>query len=120
MGRRPTKSTIKETVRRATIRDMKRLGVYKPEYSRLIDIYSELVEQYTILTKEFQAGGYQCEVETAQGTAKKSPIVATLEALRKDILAYSDRLCLNPKALENVTADKAGQSKLAAVLSELK
>ena len=39
--------------------------------------------------------------------------------LRKDILAYSDRLCLNPKALENVTAEKEEKSKLASVLSKL-
>ena len=54
-----------------------------------------------------------------QGGAKKAPIVATLESLRKDILAYSDRLCLNPKSLENVTAEKTSKSTLARVLSKL-
>jgi len=109
----------KETVKRATIADMKKLGVYKPEYNRLISIYAELVEQYCLLTNEFKLGGYRCEIETGQGGAKKAPIVATLEALRKDILAYSDRLCLNPKALEAVTAEKAAQSKLAQALQSL-
>jgi len=110
----------KETIKRRTIADMKALGVYKPQYNRLIDIYAELVEQYTVLTDSFQRGGYQCEVETGQGGVKKSPIVATLENLRKDILAYSDRLCLNPKAIESVTIDKGKESKLAQVLSDLK
>ncbi|NTW04542.1 MAG: P27 family phage terminase small subunit [Peptococcaceae bacterium] len=99
---------------------MKKLGIYKPEYNRLIDIYAELVEQYGILTNEFQDSGYDYEVETMQGGAKKAPIVATLETLRKDILAYSDRLCLNPKSLETVTAESANKSKLAEVLSGLK
>lgn len=109
----------KETIKRATITDMKKLGVHKPEYNRLIDIYAELVEQYGELNGDFKLSGYQYEVSTDQGGSKKAPIVATLETLRKDILAYSDRLCLNPKALETVTAEKAGQSKLAAALKSL-
>lgn len=112
----------KETIKRTTVADMKKLGVYKPEYNRLIDIYAELVEQYWILNQQFKSSGYDFEVETIQGGSKKAPIVATLEALRKDILAYSDRLCLNPKALETVTSDeKPGKkSKLAQVLKDLK
>lgn len=115
MARSPTKETIK----RATIADMKALGVHKPQYNRLIDIYSELVYQYNILTEDFADGGYKAEVSTDQGGAKKSPILASLENLRKDILAYSDRLCLNPKSLETVTVEKKGKSALAAALSSL-
>ena len=114
------KAPTKETIKRRTIEDMKKLGVHKPQYNRLIEIYSELVYQYNILTAEFEGGGYQYEVETDQGGTKKSPIVATLESLRKDILAYSDRLCLNPKSIETVTTEKGSKSKLASVLSGLK
>lgn len=99
--------------------DMKELGVHKPQYNRLIDIYAELVHQYLRLNKEFEEGGFQYESYTAAGGAKKSPIVATLESLRKDILAYSDRLCLNPKSIESVTAEVVSKSKLASVLSKL-
>lgn len=113
------KRATKETIKRATIRDMKSLGTHKPEYNRLIDIYAELVEQYLVLTEEFQRTGYQYEVSTDQGGSKKAPIVATLENLRKDILAYSDRLCLNPKSLETVTAETGKKSVLATVLKEL-
>jgi len=109
----------KKTVMQQTIEDMKKLGTYKPEYNRIIEIYAELVEQYAKLSKEFRKSGYQYEVATDQGGTKKAPIVATLEGLRKDILAYADRLCLNPKALENVTAEKGKQSALAAALREL-
>lgn len=94
------RTATKETIKKKTIGDMKKLDTHKPEYNRIIDIYSELVSQYQILTKEFEESGYQCEVETGQGGSKKSPIVATLETLRKDILAYSDRLCLNPKSMD--------------------
>jgi phage terminase small subunit len=116
MPRTPTK----ETVKRATIADMKKLGIYKPEYNRLIDVYAGLVEQYGIITKKYIEEGYKFQESTAAGDFKKSPIVGTLEGLRKDILAYSDRLGLNPKAIETVTLDKPKKSKLAQVLSELK
>lgn len=114
-----SKVPTKETIKRRTITDMKELGVHKPQYNRMIDIYSELVYQFLKLNDEFEREGYQYESYTAAGGAKKSPIVATLESLRKDILAYSDRLCLNPKSLETVTAETQSKSTLASALSGL-
>lgn len=114
------KRATKETIKRATIADMKKLGIHKPEYNRLIDIYADLVFRYQEALEEFEANGCQYETETAAGGTKKSALVSTIESLRKDILAYSDRLCLNPKALETVTAETGNKSKLAQVLSELK
>lgn len=114
------KATTKTTIKRKTIADMKRLGVHKVEYNRLIDIYAGLVHQYMVLTIKFEEGGFKYQVETDQGGAKKAPIVATLENLRKDILAYSDRLCLSPKAFENVTADASDKkSPLDEALKKL-
>ncbi|GIO63569.1 P27 family phage terminase small subunit [Paenibacillus cineris] len=109
----------KETIKRRTISDMKELGVYKTQYGRMIDLYSELVFQFLTLNKKFEEEGYQYESFTAAGGAKKSPIVATLESLRKDILAYSNQLCLNPKSLETVTPEKEGKSALAAALASM-
>lgn len=114
-----SKISTKETIKRRTIADMKELGVYKKQYGRMIDIYSGLVHQYLVLNEKFENGDYEVQVHSAQGGPKKAPIVATLESLRKDILAYSDRLCLNPKALETVTIEKKGKSTLASVLSNL-
>lgn len=111
--------TEKEKVKSKTVAEMKKLGVYKKEYNRVIEIYAELVAQYDKLTKDFEDGGYVFEVDTVQGGSKKAPIVATLETLRKDILAYSDRLCLNPKSLETVTPDKPKtNSKLQSALKK--
>ena len=114
-----TNVPTKETIKRRTIEDMKALGVYKTQYGRIISLYSDLVHQFLILNKQFEEEGYQFESYTAAGGAKKSPIVATLESLRKDILAYSDRLCLNPKSLETVTVEKEGKSALAAALASM-
>lgn len=111
--------TSKETIKRRTIADMRKLGTHKPQYNRLIDIYSELIHQYIKLTIEFEEGGYEYEVVTSQGGAKKAPIVASLETLRKDILQYSDRLCLNPKSLERVTPENVEKSTLSSVLDKL-
>ncbi|MEV2746569.1 P27 family phage terminase small subunit [Paenibacillus larvae] len=109
----------KETIKRRTIEDMKKLGVHKTQYNRLIDLYSDLVHQFLTLNKKFEEEGFKFQVYTDQGSPKKAPIVATLESLRKDILAYSDRLCLNPKSLETVTVEQQGKSVLAAALSSL-
>lgn len=113
------KLPTKETIKRSTIADMKALGVHKPQYNRLINIYSDLVFLYNESMQEFEESGRVYETETAAGGSKKSPMVAALETLRKDILAYSDRLGLNPKALETITAEQAGKSKLASVLGSL-
>ena len=100
---------------------MKKLNTYKPEYDACIDIYAELMEQYARLTKTFKDAGYRIEEYTAEGGKKKAPLAATLESLRKDILQYSDRLCLNPKANmpEGKTKRKKELSPLAEALSRI-
>jgi len=115
----PRKAQSKKTIESKVVEDMKKLGVYKPQYNSLIGIYADLNVQYQIALKEFEESGYQYETETAAGGTKKSAIVATLESLRKDILAYSDRLCLNPKSLGSVTSPENKKSKLAMALQEL-
>jgi len=115
----PDERTPHEIIKDKTIQNMTDLGVYKPQYDRLIDIYVDLDIQYETAMGEFARSGFQYETETAAGGMKKSAIVSTLESLRKDILAYSDRLCLNPKAIESVTIEKKSKSKLASMLSTL-
>ena len=106
---------IKEKV----IQDMKALGVYKAEYDSIIEIYSDLLFQYYDATEKFKKSNYQYETPTAAGGTKKSAIVATLESLRKDIVTYSDRLCLNPKAIENITVENKAKSPLEKILSDM-
>jgi len=115
----PIPKTPQEIMKDKTVKDMTDLGVYKPQYDRLIDVYIDLNMQYDRAMKEFEASGFEYETEAAAGGTKKSAIVATLENLRKDILAYSDRLCLNPKAIESVTIEKKTKSKLESMLSTL-
>ncbi|ENL6384025.1 P27 family phage terminase small subunit [Listeria monocytogenes] len=107
-------------VKERVIEDMKGLGVYKIEYDNIITIYCDLLTQYDNAQKKFIESNYEYETATAAGGTKKSAIVATLENLRKDIIAYSDRLCLNPKAIENITTENKKQSSLADILSEIR
>lgn len=88
----------KDTIKRRTIAYMKELNTYKKQYNQLIEVYADLLHQYYILTKEFEDSGYQVMIQTEKSDGKKSPILATLENLRKDIGTYSDRLMLNAKA----------------------
>jgi phage terminase small subunit len=115
----PRNAESKETIKKNTINAMQKLGVYKPEYNQVIDIYSELCEQYILFTKEFKSSGYQYETSTAQGGSKKSAIISTLETLRKDILQYSDRLCLNPKSNNVIPNNEKKKSKLTEALKGL-
>lgn len=115
-----TKVPTKESIKSRTVKDMKSLGVYKPEYRDLINIYVDTYRSYLIAQEDFEESGRKYEAETAAGNPKKSAVIDTIEKLRKDILAYSDRLCLNPKSLETVTAETNNKSKLAQVLSGLK
>ena len=92
------KASTKETIAKNTVRDMQVLGVYKPEYDPLINVYADIYSQYLKANKQFEDSGYAYETETAAGGTKKTAIVSALENLRKDILYYSDRLCLNPKS----------------------
>lgn len=109
--------TAKE-VRELTVERMQSLGVYRAEYDGIIGIYAQLCEQYDELQQRLKKSGYRVQTRSAQGGMKKSPIVATLESLRKDILAYSDRLCLNPKSFDALgAAEKAPKrSRLAEAL----
>lgn len=102
-----------------TVERMKSLGVYRKEYDGQIEIYAQLCEQYIIFTKRFEKAGYKLQTKSAQGGYKKSPIVATLETLRKDILAYSDRLCLNPKSFESLGLPAPKTNALAEALKDL-
>lgn len=115
-----SKTISKKSAKTLTIRSMKKLGIYKKEYDKIIDIYAELIEQYEILLHQFEESGRKCVSATADGGEKKSPLVATLENLRKDILQYSDRLMLNPKAISQskTIREEKGQS-LAEVLKEI-
>ena len=94
-----------------TINNMQALGIYKPEFNAAISIYAGLIEQYSVLEREFRKSKFTVLEKTGYSdNAKKSPIVATLENLRKDILSYSNALGLTPAGLKKIS-DEANRQK---------
>lgn len=95
---------------------MTSLGVYRKEFDPLIEIYASMMVQYKAYASMHAADEFNTTEITVNSKGvvneKKSPLVQTLETLRKDILSYSDRLCLNPKAL---TEDKLKTNKVQPV-----
>lgn len=100
---------------------MKKLGIYKPEYGQIISIYAGMLHEYNEFETMFRESGYQITEEYTNKAGatneRKVPLYSAMECIRKDILAYSDRLCLNPKSLKTVTIDSAKKSNLSKVLS---
>lgn len=104
-------------------KNLKSLGIYREEYEDIIDVYCGLMEQYTIFERQFEESGYAIEEpytnKAGATNMRKTPVYQAMESLRKDIATYSDRLGLNPKSLESITAEKEGNSKLEDALMSL-
>lgn len=115
-----TKKTNENEIKK----QMKKLGTYKPEYDKIIKIFAGILFQYDLFEQQFEESGYQITEEYTNKAGavneRKVPLYTALESLRKDIITYSDRLCLNPKALETVTTEAANKSKLAEALRGIK
>ena len=87
----------RQTIKDRTIQYMKELGTYKKQYNQVIEVYADMMYQYNFLSRRFEEEGYEVMIDTEKSGGKKSPILASLENLRKDIGTYSDRLMLNAK-----------------------
>ena len=111
----------RETIKRRTIDYMKALGTYKTQYNQVIEVYADMMYQYNFLSRQFEEEGYEVSVETEKSGGKKSPILAGLESLRKDIGTYSDRLMLNAKTYNaEIEQPKKEKSAFAALLEKRK
>lgn len=108
----------RQTIVERTVRYMKALGTYKVQYKQLIEIYADMIYQYNYLSKELEKSGFAVTVETERSGGKKSPILVSLENLRKDIGTYSDKLMLNAKSYNaEIEKPKEEQSAVAALLA---
>lgn len=112
------------TIKNEIVKQMKTLGIYKPEYKNIINIFAGMLSQYEHFEEQFILQNYEVEEEYTNKAGatnmRKTPLLSCMEKLRMDIATYSNILCLNPKSLENVTAEKVNKSKLYSILSEMK
>ena len=83
---------------------MTKLGIWKPEY--MVKICAGLMDQYDAISAAWIASGANPVEATDNGGTKKSGVVATLESLRKDILAYQKELGLTPMAIKRLNAQE--------------
>ena len=99
-------------IRKATVKNMKSLGTYRKEFDHLINIYANMLYQYILYEEEHAANDYKvADIYVNKAGAenlRKLPLINVMETLRKDILSYSDKLMLNPKALGGVIAQDTG------------
>lgn len=102
----------RQTIIDRTVRYMKELGTYKVQYKQVIEIYADMIYQYNFLSREFEKSGFSVTVQTERSGGKKSPILVSLENLRKDIGTYSDKLMLNAKTY-NAEIEKPEERKSA-------
>ena len=63
------------------------------------------------LKKNLKRINYKVEEKTGANNSKRSPIVATLETLRKDILSYSNALGLTPSGLKKINDEMRQREK---------
>lgn len=113
---KPKKITSQKTYKYRIKKQMVGLNVYKPEFDMTIGILADQMFLYDKFMTEFEESDYELSTDSAAGTAKKSPTVAMLELLWKNILQYSDRLCINPKSLK-MESDEKQESALEKALS---
>ena len=92
--------------------DMEFLGIYKKEFDGTIKVFLNILDQYDAAWNEYVDGGKQSLVE-CRGGYKKNPLLLILEGLRKDYITYSDRLGLNPKALDQIKNAQVTQEATA-------
>ena len=105
-------------------REMKKLGIYKKEYDKIIKIYAGMLWQYQIFEGQFEESGYKITEEYTNKAGatneRKVPLYTAMESLRKDIASYSDKLCLNPKTNNPGGGGGNKKSKLTEALSGIK
>lgn len=111
----------RQTIIDRTVRYMKELGTYRTQYKQIIEIYADMMYQYNYLSREFERSNFAVSVDTERSGGKKSPILVSLENLRKDIRTYSDKLMLNAKTY-NAEIEKPQEEKsaFAEILSRQK
>lgn len=99
MGRNKEK-TVDEYVA-DNIRKLTDLGLYDPNFDRIILTFSEAEFQYDKYWRKLRSQRYRAIVET-NGGPRKDPLITILENLRKDINALATSLGLTPKALKGL------------------
>lgn len=103
-------------------KNMRKLGIFKPEFKDSIRMYVDARLQYEAAWEEYEQSGFKNTVE-CPGGLKKNPILTVLEDARKQCSLLSDKLGLNPKALDAIktkeSSEITGIDKAMSEISEI-
>lgn len=96
----------KPSYRTKIVKAMTEQGNYQKQFDMAIGILASMQEQYDVLNQKYVEAGMPYFEDTQTGK-KKSPIVTTLESLRKDILQYQAALGLTPAGAKKLEAQSS-------------
>ncbi|MFR5876333.1 MAG: P27 family phage terminase small subunit [Eubacterium sp.] len=95
-----------ENMKQAVIEDLKSTGVYRPEFNRVISVYTEILVEYCIIQDQWRRSG--CVVQeqyvnkNGAKNMRKTALYQSLEQLRKDMQYYETALGLTPAGLKKI------------------
>ncbi len=113
-------------IQNKTIKNMKSLGTYKPEFDAPVRRYAELSYQFDKLNDKWYEQG--CEIteeytnKSGATNLRKTALYLAIENLRKDLIDMENLFGLTPKGLKAIKSkelEKQNSSKLDSVLENM-
>ncbi len=108
-----------------TVKSMETLGIYRPEFDKIIQRYSEMRVQFDSLNDEWAKEGYRVVEEYTNKSGatneRKTALYTIIENLRSELTELENILGMTPKGLKTIKnkgLEKAKKSRLDKMLGE--
>ena len=99
------------TYKKHIIKNMKSLGIYKPEFLGTINELAKMLEDMDAAREKFEADGSKIIVEHTNKNGStnlaKNPLYLALEGMQARVLQYYKELGLTPIGLKKIKGDNA-------------
>lgn len=105
-----------------TVKNMKTLGTYKPEFVPLISRYAETRLQFNLIMEQwYESGCTVAEPYTNKAGAvnyRKTALYQAIETLRRELLDVENVLGLTPIGIHRVNNKALAEKKSASVMEK--
>ena len=105
-----------------TVKNMKALGTYKPEFVPLISRYAETRLQFNLIMEQwYESGCTVAEPYTNKAGAvnyRKTALYQAIETLRRELLVVENVLGLTPIGIHRVNNKALAEKKSASVMEK--
>ena len=105
-----------------TVKNMKALGTYKPEFVPLISRYAETRLQFNLIMEQwYESGCTVAEPYTNKAGAvnyRKTALYQAIETLRRELLDVENVLGLTPIGIHRVNNKALAEKKSASVMEK--